>query len=216
MDNSKRGRYWSILVFEDNIEKNPRWLQKLLDTHLRFCISPYHDKDKWSYEDIAKHPDRDIVPDTTKKAHYHIIIHCDDNMTFKTMKGLTEELGLPLPMYSVAPKGLYRYLYHGDNPEKWQYDVNDVRHYNGSEPSDYLCEIGKEEKSNMINFLCDEFSKYGFTKYKDMLAYARKLGDPNYSIIVQNNVYIFKQILVDNIETYKELQYQIMCQKSNT
>lgn len=51
MQNSTRGTYWAFLIFDDNIEKNPRWLFRLLETHLRFVVSPHHDKDKWTEED---------------------------------------------------------------------------------------------------------------------------------------------------------------------
>ena len=129
MNNTDKGRYWTFLMFEDNIAENQRWIQKLCNTHLRFCISPYHDKDIWTEEDLQQHPDRadQIVVGSLKKAHYHVMIHCDDNTTFKTMKDLLLDLNCPIPFKVVAPDGLYRYFCHQDNPEKHQYDLN---HYN--------------------------------------------------------------------------------------
>ena len=97
MENSTKGRYWTFLIFEDNIEKNPRWLEKLIDTHLRFVISPYHDHDVWTEEDKVKHPDREFEVGSPKKAHYHVMIHGDDNMTYKSVKDLCINLSLPLP-----------------------------------------------------------------------------------------------------------------------
>ena len=142
MDNTTKGRYWTFLMYEDNIEKNPRWIQKLSLSHLRFCTSPYHDKDIWTEEDKILHPERadQIIPGEHKKAHYHVMIHCDDNTTFKTMKELLSDLGCPLPQKVFAPDGMYRYFCHQDNPDKTQYDINEIRHYNGSDPTDYLME----------------------------------------------------------------------------
>lgn len=202
MENTTKGRYWTFLVFEDNIKQNPKWLKKLLDTHLRFCISPYHDKDLWSELDLQKHPDRvdEIEIGKPKKAHYHVLIHCDDNTTFKTMKELTESLGLPIPLKVIAPDGLYRYFCHQDNPEKHQYDINDIRHYNGSEPSDYLMEISRLKKLNIITELTAFITGKMFIHYADIyIGISQSFPDPNYrSVFLQYTSY-FKEVFKDNL-----------------
>lgn len=204
MENSAKGRYWSILVFEDNIEKNPNWLEYLLGTHMRFCISPYHDKDLWTEEDLRKHPERkDIVPGKPKKAHYHILFHCDDNMTFKSMKEMTTELGLPIPQRVMAPRGLYRYFWHLDNPEKAQYNADDIRHYNGSDPFDYICELSEHEKDQMIFELIQFFRAGRFLKYADFLIAVReRFNDDRYFRVARGQTLLYREIMKDNISDY--------------
>ena len=187
MENTTKGRYWTFLVFENNIKENPKWLKKLIDTHLRFCISPYNDKDVLTDLDLQKNPDRvdQIVIGEKKTPHYHVMIHCDDNTTFKTMKELTESLGLPIPFKVIAPDGLYRYFCHQDNLEKFQYNINDIRHYNGSEPSDYLMEISRMKKLNIITELTAFIVGKMFTHYADIyLAIADSFPDPNYQSLL--------------------------------
>lgn len=202
MNNTTKGRYWTFLIFEDNIEKNPNWLKYLLDSHLRFCLSPYHDKDVWTELDIRKHPDRvdQIEIGKPKKAHYHVLIHCDDNTTFKTMKEFTEELGLPLPFKVMAPDGLYRYFCHQDNPEKHQYDINDIRHYNGSDPSDYLMEISKMKKLSIITEITNFIKGKFFMHYGDIyLGIRDSFQDPNYAAVFLQYQAYFKEVFKDNL-----------------
>lgn len=203
-----------ILVFQDNWKQNPDWLEKLIDTHLRFCVSPLHDKDKWSKLDAEKHPDRAeyIMQhiDEPKTPHYHVMIHCDDNTTFKTMKEITLQIGLPIPLPVAAPDGMYSYFTHEFNKDKAQYDPNDIRHYNGSDPSDYLMEISKKKKSDMMLELSLYFREKLVSKYTDMqLIAAYQYKNPNYLYIVQSNAFFFKQIIADNVSDKKRIAREI-------
>lgn len=178
------------------------WLKKLIDTHLRFCLSPYHDKDKWSEIDLQKHPDRadKIKIGELKTAHYHVMIHCDDNTTFKTMKDLTEALGLPIPFKVMAPDGLYRYFCHQDNPEKHQYDLNDIVHYNGSDPSDYLMELSKFRKNQILDEVIAFIRGKRYIRFAEIIFGVKEhFADPNYEYLVKNNVTLMKEILKDNL-----------------
>lgn len=198
-------------MFLDNMEKNPDWKEKLIDTHMRFCISPFHDKDVWSQLDIKKHPEREkeIIQNLgmPKKAHFHIMFHCDQNTTYKTMKDITEELDLPLPQICRSPYGMYRYFCHQDNPEKHQYDMNEITHFNGSDPSDYLMEMSKLEKQKIILDLINLQQAKGYTLMGDFLLHIQDhFADPRYTWIALTNLSIFKEILKDNLtrERYKK------------
>lgn len=205
MKNSTKGEYWSILLFQDNIEKNPNWLDKLKDTHFRFCVSPYHDQDLWTELDIQKHPDRtDIVVGEHKKEHYHILIHADQNTTFNVMRDITIDLGLPIPICVRAPIGMYHYLSHDYEVDKHHYDPNEIKHYNGSDPEDYLLEMDKKTKMDILTVLMLDFVEHGYTKYYEMLQRAAEMPNPNFLYVVQTNIYFFKQIIVDNINKHKE------------
>lgn len=205
MQNSTRGTYWTFLIFEDNIEKNPRWLYRLLDTHLRFVVSPYHDHDLWTIEDKDKHPEReDIIPGKPKKAHYHVMVQYDDNTTFKNVKSLTEELGLPIPFRVQSPRGLLRYFYHIDNQEKYQYDINDIKYYNGAQPEDYLIEIGKYQRLQIKQELRAFMRKYKYTRMSEFWdGVSVSFKDPNYQYIAEAEVNYFKEVLKDNISDMK-------------
>lgn len=204
MENTTKGRYWTFVIFQDNIEKNPLWKEKLCNTHLRFCVSPYHDKDLWSNDDLINHPDRESYIKEhlgePKKAHYHVMIHCDDNTTYKTMKELLADLQCPLPQKVVAPDGLYRYFCHQDSPGKAQYDLNDIRHYNGSDPTDYLMEISKFRKNQIMDELTALIRAKRYIRFADIVFGVKEhFADPNYEYLVKNNVTYMKEILKDNL-----------------
>lgn len=208
MQNITKGNYWTILIFKDNWEKNPNWKEKLIDTHLRFCVSPLHNKDTWNELDITKHPEREEYIrqhlGEHKTEHYHVLIHCDDNTTFKTMKEITESLDLPIPFVCRAPEGMYHYFSHEFNPDKAQYDPNEIKHYNGSDPSDYLMEITKKVKMDMLKILTLEFRRLKCQRYSDMCDIAAKMPNPNFLQLTQTNYGYFHQILVDNIMDRKD------------
>lgn len=203
MQNNEKGNYWNIVIFQDNWEKNPNWKDKLIDTHMRFCISPIHDKDVWTELDATKHPDReDYIMQhlgEPKKLHYHILVHCDQNTTFKTMKEITEDLGLPIPQVCRAPVGMYHYFTHEFNPEKAQYDANDIRHYNGSDPSDYLMELSKYESMKYRRTLAKLIKENNCLNWDEAESVAEALPNPNFQYLFQTNTLYFKQYLVDNI-----------------
>lgn len=191
-------------MFEDNIENNPRWKEKLAKTHLRFVVSPYHDKDVWTKEDIESYPDRnDVYPGKPKKAHYHVMIRCDDNSTFKTMKDLLTGFGCPIPERVYAPCGMYRYFCHQDDPDKAQYDLNDIRHYNGSMPEDYIMELSKYEVAALMEELTFFIRGKKYTKYADCLAgIIESFPDPKYKYYFMNKTSYFKEIFKDNLSEF--------------
>lgn len=189
------------------MEKNPNWREKLIDTHMRFCVSPFHDRDVWNELDIEKHPEREEYIKQhlgePKTAHYHVMIRADQNTTFKTMKDLTDSLGLPIPFKVESPYGLYRYFTHQDNPEKSQYDQHDIRHYNGSEPFDYIMEPNKWRISKMKHELAIFFRSGGYeTMFEFEMAVADHFSEPYYLYLVQVNTIYFREFLKDNL-TYK-------------
>lgn len=208
MNNTTKGNYWILVLFEDNIEKNPNWKEKLINSHLRFCISPYHNKDIWTEADIIEHPEREEYIKEhlgePKKPHYHVLIHCDQNTTFSTMKEITQEMNLPIPLVCRSPYGMYHYFTHEFNPDKAQYDPNEIRHFNGSDPSDYLMEISKLEAMNIKQILAEKFVELKLKKFYQMQRVAASYDNPKYLHIFQNNVTYFKQILVDNYQDAKE------------
>lgn len=116
MKNIKK-RYWAFVLYIDSAPQN--WKDILQETGLPCAISPYHDKDL----------NADLTP---KKPHYHIILCYDGPTTFNNVKSLTVDRlnsTIPIPLEQVS--GYYRYLTHLDNPEKFQYNNDDIITLNG-------------------------------------------------------------------------------------
>ena len=94
----------------------------MAEEHLTFAVSPLHDRD---VEDDG----------TLKKGHYHLLLAYSSATTLKNIRGWFNACGLPesdLHTVRVCASGVgyYRYLSHKDNPEKAQYNDNDIRVFN--------------------------------------------------------------------------------------
>lgn len=122
MRNVKK-RYWAFILYPESAPND--WREKLQETGIQCAVSPLHDKD--------------VNPDNTpKKAHYHIILAYEGPTTYSNVAYLTNSLGQPVPQPLEQLRGYYRYLVHKDNPEKYQYNENEITNINGFDIKDYL------------------------------------------------------------------------------
>lgn len=131
-----KARYWSFVCYPESAPTD--WIERLQLTGLQFCVSPLHDKDI----DPTGEP---------KKPHYHVILCYGGPVTFSNVRThITEPLGQPHPQYLQSVKGMYRYLTHKDNADKYQYDAKDIKSFGGFSIDDYAQMTMSEEDR-----LCD-------------------------------------------------------------
>lgn len=174
MKNIKK-RNWAFVLYPESAPSN--WLQLLQDSGLQVAISPLHDKD--------------INPDNEpKKPHYHIILIYDGPTTYNNVKTLTDSLNQPIPQPLEQVRGYYRYLTHKDNPEKYQYNENEIRTLNGFDILNYI-ELTKSEvikiKSELFAFIVDN----DITEYSDLIELLRCTELINYLEVAVNNTILF-------------------------
>lgn len=119
----KRGRVFALVFYPDSIPED--WLERLRGTMLKGFVSPLHDKD--------------VNDDgTPKKPHYHLLLMFGQNAkkNYDTqIKPLMEQCfgtGFTREINVSNATGYARYLCHIDNPEKYQYDKNDVIELGGA------------------------------------------------------------------------------------
>lgn len=109
-------RYWTFVCYPESLPDN--WLEYLQQTGLNIAISPLHDKD--------------MNPDgTIKKEHYHILLCFNGPTTYNKVFKLIEPLNCTIPQRVLSCKGMIRYFSHKDNPEKYQYNEEDIKTLNG-------------------------------------------------------------------------------------
>lgn len=130
MDNPRdppnKSKYFCCILYPDSVSYDTDNVIKALAVeHLTFALSPIHD--------------RDIDDDgSLKKAHYHLLLSYPSATTLNNIRGWFKICGLPdCELHSVrvcaSGVGYFRYLTHKDNPEKAQYDDNDIRVFNDSD-----------------------------------------------------------------------------------
>ena len=176
MTTTTKTRYWTFVLYPDSAPDN--WLDYLKDTHLPIAISPIHNKD--------------INPDNTlKKPHYHVIVAFDGPTTYKNIvDNFTDFLNCPIPKRVMSLRGMYRYLCHLDNPEKFQYDVNDIIHLN-----DFNIEMSESDIIIVIKQIIDVININGIRNYRELFDYYINEGFFDELKVIKANAFFFKTYL---------------------
>ena len=121
-----KSKYFCAILYPDSTTYDTeKLIKELAQEHLTFAVSPIHDKD---VEDNG----------LLKKPHYHILVAYSSATTLNNIRAWFNACGMPeSDLHSVrvcaSGVGYYRYLTHKDNPEKVQYNDNDIRVYNDSD-----------------------------------------------------------------------------------
>lgn len=122
----KKSKYFCCVLYPDSSTYDTdKLIKALAEEHLTFAVSPIHDRD---VEDDG----------SPKKAHYHLLLAYSSATTLDNIRSWFKICGmLESDLHSVrvcaSGVGYYRYLTHKDNPEKAQYDDNDIRVFNDSD-----------------------------------------------------------------------------------
>lgn len=118
-----KSKYFCCMLYPDSSTYDVDYIIKALaEEHLTFAVSPIHD--------------RDVEDDGSPiKGHYHLLLAYSSATTLSNIRGWFKACGMPeTDLHSVrvcaSGVGYYRYLTHKDNPEKAQYDSNDIRIFN--------------------------------------------------------------------------------------
>ena len=121
-----KSKYFCAVLYPDSTTYDiDKVIKALAEEHLTFAVSPIHD--------------RDVDEDgSLKKSHYHLLLAYSSATTLNNICGWFKACGMPesdLHAVRVCASGVgyYRYLTHKDNPEKAQYDDNDIRVFNDAD-----------------------------------------------------------------------------------
>lgn len=121
-----KSKYFCALLYPDSASYDTdKIIKALAQEHLTFAVSPLHDRD---VEDDG----------SIKKGHYHLLLAYSSATTLNNIRSWFKVCGMPeSDLHSVrvcaSGVGYYRYLTHMDNPEKVQYDYNDIRVFNDTD-----------------------------------------------------------------------------------
>ena len=125
-DPPNKSKYFCCILYPDSKTYDvDKIIKALAEEHFTFAVSPIHD--------------RDLDDDgSLKKGHFHLLLAYSSATTINNIRCWLNACGLPeTELHSVrvcaSGVGYFRYLTHKDNPEKFQYDVNDIRVFNDSD-----------------------------------------------------------------------------------
>lgn len=129
----ERTRNWTAIFYPEDLPED--WRERLDEKHVKWLESPLHD--------------RDLNADgSPKKPHVHGLFMFDavkrkDQVSdlLASVFGTSDTgaiVGVATPMQVTDRGALTRYMAHLDNPEKAQYDVNQIVGHNGADPAELL------------------------------------------------------------------------------
>lgn len=168
-----KGRHFAFVVYPESAPAN--WKQLLRDMGLAFVVSPLHDKD--------------VNPDgTPKKPHYHVIVSWGNTTTYRAARGLCDHLNCPLPQLLKNPTGMYRYLNHRDNPEKYQYKEQPET-FNG-----WCRPLDSTDVANLKQEIWELVYIEDCQEYGELLMVCKMMGS-EYFEVASNNTLFFKAII---------------------
>ena len=153
---TKRTRNYATVVYPESAPED--WEIILSNEFVPAFISPLHEND--------------LNPDNSpKKPHYHVILMFDSVKTTEQAKEVFSKIGGVGCEIVKSLRGYSRYLCHLDNPEKAQYNVDNVKSLCGA---DYISVIGLAiDKFLAMDEMMDFCDKYNITSFYLLSKYAR-------------------------------------------
>lgn len=179
MDNTtKRVRTWATVLYPESATEN--WLEILGEQCVPCFVSPLHDKDCNADGEI-------------KKSHYHILFVFDgkkSNIQVQQIVDLINGVGLE-PVNST--RAYARYLCHLDNPEKYRYNIDDVKQFGGA---DYVSIIGvSTDKYIAIKQMMKFCKDSRCLSYSQLLEYASEYETGWFRVLCDNGTVVIKEYL---------------------
>lgn len=111
-----RARSWSLIAYPESAPENFREILK--KECRKGAISPLHDADLNADE-------------TQKKPHWHIYLNFEGKKSYLQVKAIADLIHATTPQKVNSTSGILRYFGHLDNPEKAQYDINNIEAWGG-------------------------------------------------------------------------------------
>lgn len=156
------GRIWTFEIYPESVD--PKYVDILNELHIQWCESPVHNMD------VTQEGEH-------KKDHIHIVLKFEGNKSYKQYKEIAESVkGVPAPEHTAhveSIRGMVRYLIHLDNPEKAQYERENIKTHGGMDIEEYFmypASLVKLYLAEIIQFIDAE----GIEEYCDLLSYACK------------------------------------------
>jgi len=175
----EKKRNWTLIVYPESAPKN--WRDILDEEHFQWVESPLHDRDT--------NPDGEV-----KKAHWHILVMYDGPVTAKPVQELAQKIISPFPKPVASARGLLRYMIHLDNPEKFQYEKNDIVAHGGADVESYF----EMTMSNRLETLKD-ISRYiisqNICNFSDLVQFAIENDDDWFTIIADKNTLYLNKLI---------------------
>lgn len=180
IQSSTRTRNYVCIVYPESAQ--PNWQEILAEECVPAVISPIHDKD--------------VNPGTgeIKKPHYHVMLCFGSVKTQKQAQAVFDKLSTTAVQCKAvnSVSGQARYLVHMDNPEKYQYNADDVVCLNGADWSSMV--MTSTDIFKTMKEICEFCRKNHVVSYSDLCNFTMDNNFDWFRIISTHTVF-FKEYL---------------------
>lgn len=188
MPSDKRGRNWAFIIYPDSWPEN--YVQILDEKHLAWCESPIHDADINANGDEKKH-------------HKHIFVAWMGKKSYEQVLEISKEVNGTIPILVENARGMVRYFCHIDNPEKAQYQPEEIICHGGLDISDYF-KLGQSATRKMIKEIVGFIEYQNINTFKDLVSICyRNDYDEWLDCITQKNTMFFSAYMRDRFYIWK-------------
>lgn len=171
-------RNWVTVLYPDSVKDN--WREILRGWCCQAFVSPLHDRDA--------NPDGE-----QKKPHWHLLVMWDGPKGKSLMESRFAELGGVGCQPCNSARGYARYLCHLDNPEKAQYNPEQVEAFGGA---DYMEVIALEsDRRKTIAEMMAWCLENGVTSFRLLCDYARQNNENWFRALTSNSTMIMYRYL---------------------
>lgn len=183
-------RNWGAVIYPESAPSD--WIEILKIKGITFAVSPLHDKD------ITDEVSREV-----KKPHYHIILSYGSPTTFENVKSLLEELNQPIPIALESVRGYYRYFTHKDNPEKYQYNDDEIQLFNGFDVSDVLNAF---EVFQCLKEIQQMVVEYTILEYSDLMDFLITEGKMEHWNVACSHTLFLNTYITSKRNSYEDIK----------
>lgn len=164
-----RHRGWVWVAYPESMAEE--WREVLTNEGVPMFISPLHNRDR-------------NADGTPKKGHHHGLMLWDSPTTYEVARPIADLIGAVMPPknpkpgapkpYAMNVRTAARYLCHLDNPEKAQYDPNDVTCINCT-LADYFEIISSAgDDDAILDEITDYIDENGVVSFATFIRYCKQ------------------------------------------
>lgn len=189
-------KWWSFIVYPESA--TPRWKDSLRLLGCELAISPLHDKDLWTHDspEVVDEETGEIIEEKgsrykcgeKKKPHWHCIIKFEKTIKYKEANEIVRAYtNGPYLQKCMSLKGQYEYFTHMNNPEKYQYEKDEIERYNG-----FIIEATQADRIVIIDEIGREIEKKGFLDLGQVRKHYE--GQYEYINVISLKAYYFEKL----------------------
>lgn len=176
-----RTRNYATVIYPESMGDYNEFIEKLTQTHIPMILSPLHNQD---INPTGEH----------KKEHFHLMIMYDSVKTYNQAQDLIDIIGGVGCEVINSIRGYARYLCHLDNPEKAQYNIENIIELNGANYYDIINLAS--DKYAMIDEMTNFIDEYEILSFAEFYRFCRDYRKQTwYKIITDNSTYVIKEYL---------------------